>query len=475
MIIISFFIWIFGFFPPVYAGGFFERQPAEIIFKDPSELSALLSINIIIESVEGKTAYVFLTSEEFDRVHGLGFSVQWTASASKLRKQTGNGFPTYEELTVQLQAYADARPDICIMESAGQSVQERELWWLKITDRVTEEENEPEVHFIAAMHGDEPLSAVLCLRLIDHLIESYGSDERITRLVDETEIWIMPAMNPDGMEAGSRFNAAGVDLNRDFPDPVHEPVASTLGRQPETSSIMEWAEQHTPVLAANFHSGALVVNYPWDSDWDEDNAVEYEVAPDDALFRFISGVYASNNSMILNGPFPEGISNGSAWYPVRGGMQDWAYHYRGCLEVTIEMSRAGYPDASTFDAYWEENRDAMLAYLDLARMGIHGVVTNEETGEPLKAEIRVVGIDRIVFTDPDIGDYHRLLLPGEYVIHFTAAGYQSAAYSVIVGADEPGVLDVALAPLESFSDEGNASGGGCFIDGLVGETSMARY
>jgi uncharacterized membrane protein YgcG len=356
------------------------------------------------------------------------------------------------------------------------------------------------VHFIGTMHGDEPLGAVLSLRLIDYLISRYGSDERVTRLVDETEIWIMPVMNPDGMAAGSRFNAAGVDLNRDFPDPVHEPDAVTDGRQPETVAVMRWAQAHTPVLAANFHTGTLVVNYPWDSDMDEDNATEYEAAPDDALFRFISGVYASKNPLIMSGPFPEGITNGSNWYPVRGGMQDWLYYYHGCLAVTVELSLDMQPDSSTFDDHWEANRSALLAYLELTRSGIHGIVADAQTGEPLEAEIRVDGLDAGLHSDPDFGDYHRLLLPGEYVVHFAAEGYQPATRSVVVDADAPSVLDVELEPLNSSSNGGvpppsgggasspsggsvgsspggggsssGGGGGGCFINTLAGAAFM---
>lgn len=491
-----------GLSQPAQAGGFFDRKPAEIIFDDASDLSELLSLNLIIGSVAGRTATVFLTPEEFDRVRGRGLTVQWLPAPDEQRSLSADGYPSYDEVAAQLQAYAEARPDICIMESAGRSVQGRELWWLKITDRVMEQENEPEVHFIGSIHGDEPLGTVLSLRLIDYLISRYGADEQVTRLIDETEIWIMPVMNPDGMEAGSRFNAAGVDLNRDFPDPVHDLAAVPDGRQPETVAVMKWAQAHTPALAANFHSGTLVVNYPWDSDMDGDNATEYEAAPDDALFRFIAGVYASNNPLIMSGPFPEGITNGSNWYPIRGGMQDWLYHYHGCLALTVELSAEGYPDPSAFDEYWKANRSAMLAYMELALIGVHGIVTDAETGEPLAVQIRVDGIDTIMYSDPDFGDYHRMLLPREYVIQFAADGYRSVSHSVVVGPDAPSVLDVELEPVNSSSNgDANSSsgggvspssgggatsssggggssssggGGGCFIDSLMGGSFMRR-
>jgi carboxypeptidase D len=220
---------------------------------------------------------------------------------------------------------------------------------------------------------------------------------------------------------------------------------------------------------------------------DEDNATEYETAPDDALFQFIAGVYASNNPIIMSGPFLQGISNGSAWYSIRGGMQDWLYYYHGCLALTVELSEEYFPDPSAFDKHWEANRNAMLAYMELARMGIHGIVTDAETGEPLQAQIRVDGIDTIMHSDPDVGDYHRMLLPGDYTVQFTADGYRSAAHSVVVNTDAPLVLNVELTPLSPPSDVGanppsgggavsssggGGGGGGCFIDTLSGASFL---
>ena len=74
----------------------------------------------------------------------------------------------------------------------------------------------------------------------------------------------MPSMNPDGFELGQRYNANGVDLNRDFPDQFNDPDNSTGGRQPETRAVMDWSAEHNFVLSANMHSGALVANYPFD-------------------------------------------------------------------------------------------------------------------------------------------------------------------------------------------------------------------
>ena len=55
-----------------------------------------------------------------------------------------------------------------------------------------------------------------------------------------------------------------VDLNRDFPDQIKWPALPTASRQLEVQAVIKLMERRTFHLAANFHGGALVVNYPWD-------------------------------------------------------------------------------------------------------------------------------------------------------------------------------------------------------------------
>ncbi|KAF2892153.1 hypothetical protein ILUMI_14020, partial [Ignelater luminosus] len=51
-----------------------------------------------------------------------------------------------------------------------------------------------------------------------------------------------------------------------------------------------------------------------------------------------------------------GITNGAAWYPLTGGMQDFNYVWHGCMEVTLEVSCCKYPPAKELPRYWEDNK-----------------------------------------------------------------------------------------------------------------------
>ena len=152
------------------------------------------------------------------------------------------------------------------------------------------------------MHGNEAVGRQLVVFLAQYLVKGYGQVERVTRLLNTTDIWLMPSLNPDGFAAAQeghcyrrasdggtgRSNANGVDLNRNFPDQYRDNEASLLkGRQPETLAAMKWIVSNPFVLSGNLHGGSVVASYPFD---DSPQGLRgysvYSESPDDAMFRF---------------------------------------------------------------------------------------------------------------------------------------------------------------------------------------------
>lgn len=88
------------------------------------------------------------------------------------------------------------------------------------------------------------------------------------------------------------------------------------------------------------------------------------LTPDDDVFKHLSLVYAKNHGKMSRGvacksatpAFENGITNGAAWYPLTGGMQDYQYVWYGCMEVTLEISCCKYPPAYELKKYWEDNQ-----------------------------------------------------------------------------------------------------------------------
>ncbi len=271
---------------------------------------------------------------------------------------TAGQYPSFIENEKTLKDLALKYPNILKLYSIGKSVKSRPLYVVKLSKNVMIDDNRPEFKYIANMHGDEITGRELMMKLIAHLAINYGRDDRITRLLDRFQIHIMPSMNPDGAELRRRANANGSDLNRDFPDFTTSDNQNTLeGRQPETIAVMNWQKKHNFILSANFHGGAEVVNYPWDTSSSK--------FPQDELIKELSLSYAlSVPYMASSTVFTNGITNGFDWYEVNGGMQDWSIYYHRDMQVTVELSNAKWPDYSEIDHFYNQNLEALLLFME---------------------------------------------------------------------------------------------------------------
>lgn len=300
-------------------------------------------------------------------------------------------YPTHEEITAKLKAAEAKNPGIIKVFSIGKSVQGRDLWMVKISDNVNSDEVEPEFKYISSMHGDEITGRELTTSLIQEIAEKYGTDTELTELVNNTEIYIMPSMNPDGSTAKRRANAKGVDLNRNFPDIISDRESTLAGREIENQAVMKFHAGRKFSLSANFHGGTIVANYPWDS--------KYDLHPLDELVKELSLAYSNENPEMRNSSeFPGGITNGAAWYVVRGGMQDWSYFWHNDLQITLEVSHRKWPDYSEIPGFYRSNRDSMIEYMKQVHQGAGIKISRSDVSG-------TVSIRQIAPVSKDLGSY----------------------------------------------------------------------
>ena len=425
-------------------------------------MDELIDAGYNISSVRGSQIEIYATDAELAELKKLGFelTVKGVQGAGEIREKP-EGYHTYSTLTSDLQNFADTYPEICRLSSAGKSVQNRELWVLLITNNPDIEEDEPEFKYISTMHGNEVVGMELCMLFAKMLLTEYGTNPRITQLIDTTSTSIMPCMNPDGLELNIRYNANGKDLNRSFPvypDDYSQTIYDNVplgdtGREPEVANVMRWTAQNSFTLSANFHTGELVANYPYD---DDGMGSVFSPTPDNEMFEYISRLYSMYNlPMWESTQFEDGITNGAEWYVVKGGMQDWFYRFQSCNDVTLEVSVTHNLPFSKIPDYWDDNRESMMVYLESVHMGVRGIITDRATGEPLYGRVWVEGNTHPVFTDADVGDYHRMLLPDTYNLIFEAEGYTSKQVeNVIVNDGAATRVDIQLSDVD-LDDDGS--------------------
>lgn len=144
--------------------------------------------------------------------------------------------------------------------------------------------------------------------------------------------------------------------------------------------------------------------------------------------------------------FSDGITNGAAWYPLYGGMQDWIYENTNDIDVTIEVGCNQYPPAKMLPQYWALNKRALLSYMQQVHRGIKGVVRDATNNAPLQDVIvHVVGRQHNITTS-SYGDYYRILLPGFYEIMFEKAGYKTDKISATILEGVPVIGNIKLLP-----------------------------
>lgn len=446
----------------------------EICFKfrirNKQELSRLTRI-ISIDDVRRNIVIAYANRSEFEEFLKLGKEYKILQSPGTLIKpedlkapeqpairqgQTQWDFyPTYTQYVDFMTGFAEQFPSICRLDTVGYTLQGRLILAVRISDNVNDEEAEPQVLYTSSIHGDETTAYVLMLHLIDYLLQNYGTDPELTELINTTEIFINPLANPDGTYHGGnnsvygaiRYNANYIDLNRNYPDPKAGPHPDGNEWQVETQAWMAYAEANHFTLSVNFHGGAEVFNYPWDT-W-------IKLTADDQWWQFVGREWA--DTVHHYGPpgyftfLDNGITNGNAWYEITGGRQDYMNYWHQCREVTLEISDIKLLPVSQLIPYWNYNYRSFINYMKQAQYGFRGIVTDTVTDMPVEAKIFIQGHDKDnseVYSRLPSGFYTRPIYEGSYKVTVTAPGYYTKTIpGVQVWNRQTTVLDVQLRPL----------------------------
>ncbi|MBR6067811.1 MAG: T9SS type A sorting domain-containing protein [Bacteroidales bacterium] len=442
----------------------------ELYFKFPIEQHLLNEFSRVI-SIDGYRdgyCYAYANKSEFAKFRKFGIpcepvSEYYDRKSDLLMAESlndmfaWNRYPTYDIYCEMMQYFAETYPEICKLDTIGTTFSGYKLLAVKISDNVNDDETEPEFFLGGQMHGDELIGGMVCLRLIDKLLREYGTNQDVTNLVDNMEIFINPLSNPEGtyiagdnLDFSLRYTRNGIgldhfiDMNRNFPDAI-------VGEHPdgndysfETEAFMQYADNHHFVMSANLHSGAEVVNYPFDTD--------SALPADNAWWKMVSQEYVAlarlyGGESYMTSDFPSGYINGYAWYSITGSRQDYMNYFKHCREVTLELSIDKKLANDLLPSYTSRNIAPMMAYMNRATKGLRGFVTDSVTGEPLEAMIFVQGYDYFnshVYSYQPTGEYYRYFKAGHYNVSFYADGYIHKTFAVDISDDAPLRLDVQL-------------------------------
>ncbi len=453
-------------------------QPKEFYhfkFIEPnrSVVNNTLTNIISIDKVDNDTIYAYANTEEMRLFEKLGYKYsiipQSSINAKSITMATTvdqmagwDRYPTYSVYRAMMKKFEHDFPVLCKLDSIGTTNNGHKIYVVKLSKNVSIEEPEVEVFYTSTMHGDETTGFVLMLRLIDYMLSNYSTSTRIASMLDNMAIYINPDANPDGTYMGGdnnlsgaiRYNANYVDINRNFPDPR----VSIGPQQVETQIMMNFATSRHFTLSANFHGGAELVNYPWDT-WNSTSRTH----ADNDWFVHVSRQYADSAHAVaplgyLNQE-NNGITNGGDWYIVAGGRQDYMNWWHHCREITIELSDVKLLATEQLNNLWNYNRAGLITFLQSATKGFKGVVTNT-AGNPIKAKVYVSGHDKDsshVYSSATSGFYARPIEPGTWQVTYSAKGYlpQTKAVTIVdwnTNVTQDITLEVDLSSVFSIDD-----------------------
>ena len=444
-----------------------ERNEFYFSFKCESQRLVELADLVSVDKVDGEIVVAYANNEEYEKFLELGIETVLLTPPSMLEPHVmydgktrdeykWDEYPTYEAYEAMMMNYAETYSDRCSLIELGTLESGRKLLLIRINDDETKAK--PKVLLSSTIHGDETTGYILMLRLIDELLTNEGLPE-VNNVRNNIDLFICPNANPDGtyfegnhtVNGATRNNAFGVDMNRNYPDCVEGDHPDNKSYALETQLFMSLAEEYQFTMAANYHGGAEVINYPWD------NRKTRHV--DNEWWRMLSRQYADlaqeeNPDYMTDRD--NGITNGADWYKIYGSRQDYMNYYQQCRELTVECSTTKCPPASDLPMYWDYNRNSIYAFLNQVLFGIHGIVKDADTQEPLKASIKILNHDieySMVESQIPDGDFYRPIKAGAYTIEASAEGFIPKREDVVVTDNEKTIVEIHLEKYDDALEE----------------------
>ena len=236
-------------------------------------------------------------------------------------------YDSYEEIVRRLTEIQRVHSDIVSLEVIGESCEHRSILTVKISGKSKQRSN---ILFTGGIHGNEKVSVYMVLRLIEVLVQGYGHDQRVRNLIDRSDIYLIPVINPDGYTRSKRVNARGVDLNRNFAVGFpRKRIFSGWNKwpfyagpfpysEPETRAVLSLIQRVTFSVSLSFHSTGGFIGYCY--------GYTRGKAPDINILKSIAV------QMRARQPLDK--------YSIH--QQSWLYRVRGCLEDFLIVVKSRY-------------------------------------------------------------------------------------------------------------------------------------
>ena len=269
------------------------------------------------------------------------------------------GFYTYQEMLNVLDSMKARFPNLITARQqidTFHSIEGRPLYWLRISNHPDSTQSaKPQILYTGVHHAREPAGLTDLVFYMWYLLENYSTNSEVQALLDNTEMYILPCVNPDGYiynqttnpnggglwRKNRRLNSDqtyGVDLNRNYgfnwgydntgssnvtTDETYRGTAAFS--EPEIQASKWFAEHHNFKIAVNYHTYSNMLVYPWG----------YQASfltPDSTLFESYAAVMTQFNGFLY------GTGDQTVGYTTNGDSDDWMYGEQNTKNKIISMT-----------------------------------------------------------------------------------------------------------------------------------------
>ena len=375
------------------------------------------------------------------------------------------GYLTYDEMLAELDDMYAQYPNLITQKSPisnFETFENRPIYHVRISDNPgVNETDEPNVLYTAIHHAREPMSLVQTIFYMWYILENYGTNDEVTYLVDHTQMFFVPCLNPDGyvyneitnpngggMWRKNRRGGYGIDLNRNYSygwgttgvsfNQNNDTYPGTGPFSEPESQAMKWlVETYDFEMAFNAHTYGPSILFPI-------GTTDAEFADHHDYFQEYT-----NHMTELNG---YAAFKSSGLYPASGDSDDYMYKVDiGVGEKdtifahTPEIGTSFWPASSDIDPTC---KDFVFPNLVLAHMSRNYVVVKDS--DP--SSIAVVNGD-FGHTAKRYGrESGQVTVSIEPLTNIVSVG-PAVNYNLNVLEDQAGEISYALNPAIQFGDE----------------------
>ncbi len=293
------------------------------------------------------------------------------------------GYFTYQEMLNELDSMVAKYPNLISARQAISNTNTHEgrpIYWVRLSDNPNTDEAEPEALYTALHHAREPGSLSQMIFFLWYVLENYATDPEIQTLIDNTELYFIPCVNPDGYiynqttnpnggglwRKNRRNNGGGefgVDLNRNYgyqwgfnntgssPSPSSDTYRGTSGfSEPETQNVRDFCLAHNFQITLNYHTYGNLLVHPWG--YNDQQTI------DSVVFRGMASYMTRENNYFA------GTGTETVGYTTNGDSDDWMYGETGTKNKIFSLT----PEAGENSmGFWPPQS----AIIDICKENVH--------------------------------------------------------------------------------------------------------